>query len=131
MPETMTRMIESVKLVWSGLGMAGRVLVLLVGGGALATLLWPAFSANRPDMVTLFSQFNPSDASAIVDELKSSKVAYRVVDGGTRIMVPSGVVYETRLHLATRGLPQGDRKSTRLNSSHHSSSYAVFCLKKK
>src|SRR5574337_1794348 len=25
----------------------------------------------------------------------------------------------------------GDRKSTRLNSSHHSNSYAVFCLKKK
>src|SRR5689334_24293106 len=25
----------------------------------------------------------------------------------------------------------GDRKSTRLNSSHSSSSYAVFCLKKK
>src|SRR5699024_11901454 len=27
--------------------------------------------------------------------------------------------------------PCGDRKSTRLNSSHVSSSYAVFCLKKK
>src|SRR5699024_12286057 len=27
--------------------------------------------------------------------------------------------------------PQGDRKSTRLNSSHVSISYAVFCLKKK
>src|SRR5690242_2090894 len=27
--------------------------------------------------------------------------------------------------------PQGDRKSTRLNSSHMSISYAVFCLKKK
>src|SRR5574337_1947402 len=26
---------------------------------------------------------------------------------------------------------QEDRKSTRLNSSHHSISYAVFCLKKK
>src|SRR5438128_5318326 len=26
---------------------------------------------------------------------------------------------------------RGDRKSTRLNSSHGSSSYAVFCLKKK
>src|SRR5690242_21415214 len=26
---------------------------------------------------------------------------------------------------------QGDRKSTRLNSSHMSTSYAVFCLKKK
>src|SRR3712207_8734844 len=29
------------------------------------------------------------------------------------------------------GLPQLDRKSTRLNSSHANISYAVFCLKKK
>src|SRR5574342_1232559 len=28
-------------------------------------------------------------------------------------------------------LPTTDRKSTRLNSSHHRISYAVFCLKKK
>src|SRR5690606_39675790 len=38
--------------------------------------------------------------------------------------------------LASRGekifyLPPPDRKSTRLNSSHVKSSYAVFCLKKK
>src|SRR5690606_41948033 len=37
--------------------------------------------------------------------------------------------------LVTRGseitLPDGDRKSTRLNSSHVKISYAVFCLKKK
>src|SRR5690606_32035598 len=30
-----------------------------------------------------------------------------------------------------RGRPPGDRKSTRLNSSHVKISYAVFCLKKK
>src|SRR5689334_23603025 len=30
-----------------------------------------------------------------------------------------------------RRRPMGDRKSTRLNSSHSSISYAVFCLKKK
>src|SRR5258705_7108581 len=29
------------------------------------------------------------------------------------------------------GRPDGDRKSTRLNSSHLGISYAVFCLKKK
>src|SRR5574337_187292 len=34
------------------------------------------------------------------------------------------------LPLATR-METRDRKSTRLNSSHHSISYAVFCLKKK
>src|SRR2546430_3961583 len=32
---------------------------------------------------------------------------------------------------AADGAGQGDRKSTRLNSSHSQISYAVFCLKKK
>src|SRR5438309_3663573 len=32
---------------------------------------------------------------------------------------------------ATKSEPPQDRKSTRLNSSHSSISYAVFCLKKK
>src|SRR5687768_17710971 len=36
--------------------------------------------------------------------------------------------FKTRFHLYT--VP-GDRKSTRLNSSHGYISYAVFCLKKK
>src|SRR5438876_8863207 len=35
------------------------------------------------------------------------------------------------LRLVLLGEVQGDRKSTRLNSSHPSISYAVFCLKKK
>src|SRR5690625_5793473 len=34
-------------------------------------------------------------------------------------------------HGILNGLRQRDRKSTRLNSSHVASSYAVFCLKKK
>src|SRR3712207_8764426 len=37
---------------------------------------------------------------------------------------------EQGLHLAGQRL-LGDRKSTRLNSSHANISYAVFCLKKK
>src|SRR5256885_6374035 len=36
-----------------------------------------------------------------------------------------------RLLLRQRGRHGGDRKSTRLNSSHLVISYAVFCLKKK
>src|SRR5690242_21130273 len=35
------------------------------------------------------------------------------------------------LHLREGYIAAGDRKSTRLNSSHMSISYAVFCLKKK
>src|SRR5215203_6889377 len=43
-----------------------------------------------------------------------------------RLVVPAG-----RRHVAAPvGEPAGDRKSTRLNSSHANISYAVFCLKK-
>src|SRR5438876_12402041 len=34
-------------------------------------------------------------------------------------------------HVSPEHCPKRDRKSTRLNSSHPSISYAVFCLKKK
>src|SRR5690348_18052956 len=49
---------------------------------------------------------------------------------GKRSLVPANTctaenVYVEVLH------PSRDRKSTRLNSSHPSISYAVFCLKKK
>src|SRR5690348_17756198 len=38
----------------------------------------------------------------------------------------------TAIYFASEFFPKGeDRKSTRLNSSHPSISYAVFCLKKK
>src|SRR5690606_42096394 len=43
-------------------------------------------------------------------------------------LVPSGIVCEKYRPSSSVSL---DRKSTRLNSSHVKSSYAVFCLKKK
>src|SRR3712207_7851017 len=43
-----------------------------------------------------------------------------------------GIIYRQGIKAAIVGRPNvGDRKSTRLNSSHANISYAVFCLKKK
>src|SRR3712207_6858824 len=44
------------------------------------------------------------------------------LDGRPAVQIPGGLVGEEQ---------GGDRKSTRLNSSHANISYAVFCLKKK
>src|SRR3712207_7631662 len=55
-------------------------------------------------------------------------------DGQALRSVPAGVVqHQDDVALSARAdLPgEGDRKSTRLNSSHANISYAVFCLKKK
>src|SRR5438477_8815897 len=60
---------------------------------------------------------------------------YSPATSGDRRYRPAAVVWRTVFSpvatlLATTVAP-GDRKSTRLNSSHMSISYAVFCLKKK
>src|SRR2546428_8446773 len=57
----------------------------------------------------------------------------RVAQLGVHAMVRRlGHVGEDALLAALRGVHhEGDRKSTRLNSSHDQISYAVFCLKKK
>src|SRR5690348_17612352 len=52
---------------------------------------------------------------------------------GLRLRLGGAMIKQLRLHVRALGSDVGDRdrKSTRLNSSHPSISYAVFCLKKK
>src|SRR5699024_3986938 len=45
--------------------------------------------------------------------------------------VKSDLEVPAKRHMKNVEVPTGDKKSTRLNSSHVSISYAVFCLKKK
>src|SRR5574337_1755542 len=47
------------------------------------------------------------------------------------ILEPGALAHSGGAHQRARCGVGEDRKSTRLNSSHHSISYAVFCLKKK
>src|SRR2546430_12225480 len=48
------------------------------------------------------------------------------------VRAPGGLQRATHeVQIAPLGEPHGDRKSTRLNSSHSQISYAAFCLKKK
>src|SRR5690242_19255218 len=55
----------------------------------------------------------------------------RVVGGGDERQVAEPTARHGATTRRVGHVQQGDRKSTRLNSSHMSISYAVFCLKKK
>src|SRR3989454_5011297 len=63
--------------------------------------------------------------------LRISEIAERDLPGPLK---KAGLIMAHRKHMEAfqkRGKGEGDRKSTRLNSSHLVISYAVFCLKKK
>src|SRR2546427_6843776 len=92
---------------------------------------------RRPPRSTLFpyttlfrSTLNTTDAT-LGNAFNQSQIASLPFEGRDPVGILSlqpGVVT-----VADRGMvdENGDRKSTRLNSSHSQISYAVFCLKKK
>src|SRR3712207_8132439 len=90
---------------------------------------------RRPPRSTLFPYTTLFRSTAGVQ--KTERDAVIVVDkahpaGGTvRLNYLVGSVSWRPQYKLRAGKDKEDRKSTRLNSSHANSSYAVFCLKKK
>src|SRR2546430_13557618 len=78
---------------------------------------------RRPPRSTLFPY------TTLFRSLVGSRAApsWATAGGGK----PGWMSWHEERALAARGFEIGDRKSTRLNSSHSQISYAVFCLKKK
>src|SRR5256885_8264706 len=72
-----------------------------------------------------------NDPDRVVEDMLQGWIAAH----GDTLRIDAGNARVVRLHGAPRrgkvGIVTGDRKSTRLNSSHLVISYAVFCLKKK
>src|SRR3989442_8498728 len=91
---------------------------------------------RRPPRSTLFpytTLFRSIDAVHALHHRVQVGLADRAPEGPALAFGAAVERIEERLHLLLHGGPkgEGDRKSTRLNSSHVRISYAVFCLKKK
>src|SRR3712207_3526808 len=92
-----------------------------------------------------FIVFDDADLEAAVEGAAAPKMRNmgQTCVCANRIFVQRGIVDEFASRLTEKlaamkvgdgmeeGVEVGDRKSTRLNSSHANISYAVFCLKKK
>ncbi|MGH9663577.1 MAG: flagellar basal-body MS-ring/collar protein FliF [Bryobacteraceae bacterium] len=88
-----------------------RQKVTTVAAAALVAAALFSFSHwdKERDFRPLFTNLSAEDAGAIVTRLRESGVDYRLGDNGTSILVPSAKVAETRLQLASAGLPKTGR----------------------
>jgi flagellar M-ring protein FliF len=86
---------------------ARRVALVGVGLGSLAAVLALAWWVQRPLYRPLFTHLAEQDAGAIVEALRAEKVPFRLEDGGRAVLVPAERLYELRLAVASRGLPEG------------------------
>jgi flagellar M-ring protein FliF len=87
---------------------AGQKVVAVLGTGALLLAGVMVFRwVSQPDYAPLFSNLSSSDASAVIDQLDTQGVKYKITNGGDTVMVPKNDVYTTRIKLSGEGLPSG------------------------
>lgn len=79
----------------------GSLLVVSVLG-----ILSLFFISEKNDNKVLFSNLEQTDAAKIVENLKAKGIKYELKDNGSTILVPEETVMDTRLTLASEGLPE-------------------------
>ncbi len=81
---------------------------LIIGGatvGTFALIIILIFFLNEPLYTTLYTNLAEEDASKVIEQLVAQKIPYVIEDNGKTIKVPKEKVYETRLSLAGKGIP--------------------------
>lgn len=79
------------------LGLALFVAVAIVGLVMSRQQEWRVLYANLPD----------KDGGAIIAQLSAMNIPYKHAESGSAILVPTDRVHDTRLRLASQGLPKG------------------------
>lgn len=80
-----------------GIGVAALLAVLV------ALALW----GRQGDWRVLYANLSDQDGGAVVAQLSQMGVPHRHAEGGGAILVPASRVHDTRLRLASAGLPRG------------------------
>ncbi|MEW6386411.1 MAG: flagellar basal-body MS-ring/collar protein FliF [Thermodesulfobacteriota bacterium] len=99
--------LENLRSRYQALPTMQRLLLLTAVGAGLFALIFVGVVGRSADYGVLFTNLPQDDAAAIVAKLKSKKTPYKLEAGGTTIMVPRSQVYETRLLMASEGIPRG------------------------
>ena len=86
----------------------GRNLAVGAGMAMVLALMASVWMWNqKPAYRVLVSSFSDRDGGAIIAALQQMNVPYQFADGGGAILVPEERVHDTRLKLASQGLPKG------------------------
>ncbi|MCX6151023.1 MAG: flagellar basal-body MS-ring/collar protein FliF [Ignavibacteriales bacterium] len=81
---------------------------LLIGGVFIVSMflfILVLFFLNEPNYQALYTNLAQEDASKVVEYLTSQKIPYKIEDNGQTIRVAKEKVYEARLALAGKGIP--------------------------
>ncbi|MBN1114107.1 MAG: flagellar M-ring protein FliF [Oligoflexia bacterium] len=105
MGELFLRVYNQVKDFYVALTPGKRFLLWAVSVVLIASMFLIGRFATDTAYTTLYTGLDIEDSSLIISKLRDKKIPFRAEKGGETISVPPDFVYETRLMLATEGLP--------------------------
>lgn len=97
----------NVQARWTAASTRNRAIVLFAAAAVAAFGLLGYVRFREPSNAVLFSGLADEDAAAVVERLRELRVPYTLSEEGGTILVPEDQVHETRLSLASAGLPSG------------------------
>lgn len=97
---------KSLAALWKELGINQKVSLGVAAVAVIGVMTGLVFWARQPDFQLLYGQLSEKDTAAIVSQLQSQNIPYKIEGGG--VYVPSSEVHRQRMDLAGKGIPTGD-----------------------
>jgi flagellar M-ring protein FliF len=94
--------------IWKQLGLNQRISVVMATAVTVLGLAGLAVWSSRMDYALLYGKLDEAEAAKVIAALDEAKVPYKVSRAGGSILVPSDKVYQLRMQMAGKGIPQGE-----------------------
>jgi flagellar M-ring protein FliF len=108
MNQNLSKLGGQLRAIWSQLGAGQRLTVAAATFVLAAGLAVIGFWSSHGDYGLLYGRLSDAEAAKVIAALDDAKVPYKIGAGGSSISVPQDKVYQMRMQLAGRGIPQGD-----------------------
>jgi len=99
--------LSQIKVIAAQLSLAKKITLATVVGLTVFGLILVMVLSGRPNYQVLYSGLSEEDSGVILEKLRENKIPFQIASAGGSIMVAKESVYETRMMLASQGLPQG------------------------
>jgi len=107
MNKNFSQLTQQLMAIWRQLGINQRISIVMATAIVVFGLTGIAYWSSRADFALLYGKLDEGEASKVIAALDEAKIPYRVRGAGT-IMVPSDKVYQVRMQMAGKGIPQGE-----------------------
>jgi flagellar M-ring protein FliF len=94
--------------IWRQLGINQRISIVMATGIVAFGLVGLAYWSSRMDYSLLYGKLDDGEAAKVIAALDDEKVPYKIGAGGSSILVPADKVYQVRMQMAGKGIPQGE-----------------------